>query len=303
MHSVKRIVAIAAIAALGLTASACAKAGSASGDEGPTVDQINTGRALYDEVTLAVYSTPEDRFRAEEVQSLKIQDAVATCMEKRGLRYSKSEFAKGLDPVSGPPNDLIAFAPITETYGIGESIAATSAAQAKSTASWDSSVTEQTGYPDAQTECTGSVPADVYDSHLPASFVEAEQALLNAIAPVTLDEGLKARMTDWSTCMATKGFTITPADDDPGAPWLALHNLVAEKYPADPADPSFADATANEKAVAAADGECRGPAHDYTMGLLTEPLAKFKTEQADLLARVSGEWAAMKSEAASLLGD
>ncbi|MEV0647498.1 hypothetical protein AB0I28_19740 [Phytomonospora sp. NPDC050363] len=111
---------------------------------------------------------------------------------------------------------------------------------------------------------------------------------------------MAASIDGWMSCLATKGYPITPANDDPGAYWLALRNLVTEKFPDDPNDPAFTEAAEHEKAVAAADGACRKGLSDHAMGLLAAPLAQFKTTHAELLTNISTEWAAITTEAETL---
>lgn len=300
MHLMKRLVIASAITMVGLAATGCAQPGSAASSTDLPVEQINAGRILFNEINTAIDGTPQSRYLGEVLSTHKIQTWMRDCMKDQGLDYDVRGYTGALDPVLGPPNDLVAFAPITDTYGDAEHLADAYAAKTAVDADWDASVTEQPGYVDALASCEEKAPAGLYDHHLPASHTEATLAFLDVLGPVNLDEGLQDRIADWLSCMDTKGRPITPGSDDPGAYWIALRELVTPKFPADPADPSFAEAAENEKAVAAADSECRQDLSDHAMGLLAEPLAEFKTSHAELLARISGEWIAITTEAEAL---
>ena len=272
-----------------MLAGACAT-GRADADPAGLVQ----GRALFDEVRLALYGSAEDHLAVEQETAARFQGALAACMKAQGLTYEQAPSEKQ----NGGPLSFDDLASITEIRGdfgiatakrnqaeVADLLHARSAAQPMTAA-------QDVTYGKALGRCTSGASrvepvAQPGDGRLTGEFtgIFGEVEKLPAVAEV---------LAVYDRCMSRAGFRAKSYGaiyqqtlgefPDASAGWSSMQN-----------DPRWHQAVAYERRAAAADGACRQPAQDQAVAAAADELQQFVTTNRAQLELVRSRWAKLGS--------
>jgi hypothetical protein len=253
------------------------------------------------DVAADVEGAPDNWRMAATLEYAAYHGPIEACMTAHGQVY---RYPPVIDPMAGRTDALIpdtftAIAELPTERGLVPNVADTITAGYADAQAYAATEPDLANVPSAAyiaaldacgaTDGTTAMPEwPVADADLEAAF----QALMRAAQE---SPDVAAATAGWAPCMATKGYDLAEETD--------LYQLVTTYYAAfavdpddpaatrEPTGPEWDAAVAKEAAAAAADLECRTPAHNAAMLALDGKIAAFRTEHAAQLADAAAFWA------------
>lgn len=320
MNKTKMMTLIAGVA-LVATMSGCAQAGNAdeTGTPGinstamaaPTAQEMQDGAALYMQLATTIYGSGIDRWNAGRVQAYKIEKAKADCLAEHGFTHNIEPYStSGAAPIM-PGDGYWEFTEIRSDFGYAYADQRSHEIhQGYSNPGYDGldEAGKKRWHEILNSECAAdeaNMESDLYNSHIPASLAEADQAFEEqALSKAHLDPKVDEMRGEYGACVKERGFDVPHIGE--------LRVKVAEAFPASasgPHDPSVSvesdawqTAARMETDAASADTACRQEMFSYAVGLAHPDLVAFSQNNTELLARITNEWNAMRAEAVTLFG-
>ena len=285
----KKILGVGATLLVGVFAAACGSEDAAGPSPDPAA--VERGRVLFEQVSLSVYGSAEDRLAVERDDAALFQGALASCMGAAGFAYHRapSEGQNGGPLTFG---DFESITEIGEDFGIATAkrnqavvadelhaaarpmTAEQGAAYGKALSGCSSVASEKQQQGASRRGRTPVGPTAIF------SEVEKQPAVTEALAA-------------YRPCMGVAGFEAKS--------YSAVYQQVLDGFPrADlgwvsmQQDPQWHAAVEFEKRAARADAKCRRPAQDLAFAAAADRLEQFVTENRVELDAARAQWAALR---------
>ncbi|MFI5497318.1 hypothetical protein [Actinoplanes sp. NPDC051859] len=283
----KKIITAGAALTIGAFTAGCANSFAAGAPAEPAA--AAQGRSLFEQVSLSLYGSADDRLAAEKDVAARFQGALARCMKKKGFTYQQapSEQQNG-GPIA--PGDLASITEITGDFGIATAKRNQAEVADKlraMNASSTMTAEEEAAYGKALGNCTPE--ASKQQPFTPTGQGNSMKWLTNTFREVEKTPAVADALDTYVPCMSKAGIQTKS--------YFTTYQQALDRFPrADlgwasmQADPKWQEAVEFEKKAAAADAACRRPAQDQAFATAAPQLQQFVTKNRAQLDAARTAW-------------
>lgn len=271
--------------------------GSGPTQHARSAESTEDAAASLSELLERMYGSREQRRAGYLVQSHRLQDPLADCMEDAGVKYPTPGFIDFslaneaqvtlYDDWLRPPGHLPI---VSNAEGL-----ATAKAQRSNDVVSELSTAAKRGYSKALSLCKRA-PQSYEDAHMATALLAVDGALSTLAAKV--DVGTLAK--EYSSCMQDRGFavsTYTELYEEVSA--AAAAQGVRAPAPQQEASPAWQAVRALSGRASQADDACRQDAHAEALRQFSPMMSQWKLDHAGVLTTIDQQWASIEAEAAT----